>query len=474
MIEISVMKTSVVFRLASALAIVLLAGGSAIAAPQLKTQAESIANGELKAKVLAGSVGVPAPSPQSRRYTMTRNGESKKVKFYVPADLWRRRAFVGEWKDKKGNVMRLARVKSLVPSFEREDWYEDEIEKGLDELESSFKGDDDDLEKWKSAWGGRGVGRFVTVARTEARYWVEFEFAENVKDADAQKLFKAFERSISMSSVGGGNISSMKWWESENDMYKFMTDLDRSKGGKFIKDSMRIMDSMRKAYEKYVPPQKSIGKCTVRVFRSMAGYQEYLSGNGTGMEWSCGLWDPSREELLIVAEDREQAHKTMRHEAFHQYLFYATERGNHATWFNEGHACFFENVRYNPAKNTVLINDEGTRPQWVAKHATEVAYAITKVIGLSYEQFYSGSRDDISLNYATSWAIAYFLEKGAYVSEEFAPYRKICEKYLELTKSGMDSIEASRSAWKLVEGRDVAADFLKFWTKMRKRALTAR
>ena len=38
----------------------------------------------------------------------------------------------------------------------------------------------------------------------------------------------------------------------------------------------------------------------------------------------------------------------------------------------------------------------------------------------------------------------------------------------------MDSAQATREAWKLVEGHDVAADFLKFWTKMRKRALTVR
>ena len=452
----------------------LLACGTALAAPQLKTQAEVIANGELKAKVLAASEGVPAPSPQSRRYMVTSGGESKEVKLYLPADLWRRRAFAGEWKDRKGNVMRLARVKSLAPEFEREDWYEAEIEKGLDELEKSFNGDEADLAKWRRLWGGSGVGRFVTVARTGARYWVEFKFAENVRDADAQKLLKAFERSMSASVSGGTNISSMKWWESENAMYRFMTDLDKAKGGKFIGDSMRIMDAMRAAYEKYVPPQKPLGKCTVRVFRSLDGYRSYLSGTGAGAEWSCGLWDPSREELLVAAEDREQATKTMRHEAFHQYLFYATGNGNHAMWFNEGHACFFENVRSNSVQNSVVVNDEGSRPQWVARHADEVASAITRVVGLSHEQFYGGSQSAVALNYATSWAVVYFLEKGAYVSEEFAPYRGICAKYLKLTAAGMDSAAATREAWKLAEGRDVAADFLKFWTKMRKRAVTAR
>ena len=462
-----------VFNVFAVYAALVLLCGTAAAAPQLKTQGEVIADGELKAKVLASSEGVPAPTPESRRYTVTKGTDRKEVKLYSPIDLWLRRAFAGEWKDKKGNVMRLARVKSLAPTFERDDWYEEEIEKGLDELEKSFKGDDAELAAWKKLWGDGGTGRFF-VAKNGVRYYVEFKFAENVKDADAQKLLKTFERSVSTSVSGGGNISSMKWWNSENDMYCFMTDLDKAKGGKFVKDTMRLMDAMRNAYEKYVPPQKSVGKCTVRVFRSMDGYRGYLSGNGTGAEWSCGLWDPSREELLVAAEDRTQALNTMRHEAFHQYLFYATGNGHHAMWFNEGHACFFENVKYNPAKNTVTVVDEGSRAKWVAANAERVAAAIPSVLAKSYEQFYGGSEDRVSLNYATSWAVVYFLEKGAYASDEFTPYRGICAKYLELTQGGVDSAEATKRAWELVEGRDVSADFMKFWTKFRKRAVTAR
>ncbi len=90
----------------------------AFAAPQLKTQPEGIAGGERKAKGLAASEGIPAATPQAHHYIMTRGEEKKQVKMYAPEDLWRKRAYAGAWKDRKGNVMRLARVKSLVPSFE--------------------------------------------------------------------------------------------------------------------------------------------------------------------------------------------------------------------------------------------------------------------------------------------------------------------------------------------------------------------
>ncbi len=445
----------------------------AFAAPQLKTQPEVIAGGELKAKVLAASEGIPAATPQAHHYIMTRGEEKKQVKMYAPEDLWRKRAYAGAWKDRKGNVMRLARVKSLVPSFDGAHAFEEDIVKGLDELEKSFKGDEAELAAWRKAWGGDGVGRFF-VAKNGIRYYVEFDFAENVKDADAQKMLKAFVRSVSTVVSGGGGISSMKWWESENDLYKFMTDLDKAKGGKFVKDTMRLMDAMRKAYETYVPPQKKVGKCTVRVFRSIDGYRGYLSDNNTGMEWSCGLWDPSREELLVAADDREQALNTMRHEAFHQYLHYATGNGHHATWFNEGHACFFENVKYNPAKNTVKVVDEGSRAQYVARRVELIAEAIPRVMAKSYQEFYGGSSDDLQINYCASWAVVYFLEKGAYAADEFEPYRGVCAKYLKLTAEGMDALEATKRAMASVEGRDISADFIKFWNKYRKRALNAR
>ena len=444
--------------------------GTVFAAPQLKTQAELVADGEIKAKVLAGSEGFPAPTPQAHTYIVTHNGESKQVKWYVPADLWRIRAFAGEWKDKKGNVMRLARVKSLVPEFERQDWYREEVDKGLDELEKKFTGTDEELAAWKKLWGGKGVGRFVT-AKSGARYYVEFEFKENVSDADAEKLLKAFEKSVSTKTKGGGNISSTKWWEETNPQYKFLTDLDKAKGGRFIKDAMKLMEAMRKSYEFYVPATKTVGVCTVRVFKTLDGYRQYVAANDAGMEHSCGLWVPSREELLIAAGDPKDAQHTMRHEAFHQYLYYATGNGHHAMWFNEGHATFFENVKYNPAKNTVKVVDEGNRAAWVARNPALYADAMASVIRMGREEFYSG---EVNLHYCTAWALTYFLEKGAYTSEEFAPYRGICAAYLAATAAGDSAAEATAKAWAPVADRNLAADFLKFWNEKRKAAQNAR
>lgn len=453
-----------------AMVMFLFAVGTALAAPQLKSQPEVIADGEIKAKVLANSHGIPAPTPEAKQYILTRGAERKTVKWYSANDLWRLRAFAGEWKDKKGNVMRLARVKSLVPDIPRGEGEKDEVEKALDEAEKAFAGEEADLAAWQKAWGGSKTGRFVTAK--DRRYYVEFAFAETVKPADAEKLLKAFERSVSTSTAASaGAVASMRWWEMSIPQYRFLTDLHKSKGEKFVKDTMRLMEAMRKSYEFYVPPTNDVGVCVVRVFKSLDGYREYRASTGSDDQMSCGLWDPNREELLIAAEDREQAQNTMRHEAFHQYLHYATKNGHHALWFNEGHACFFENVRYNPAKNTVKVTDGGNRAMWVSKNPERYAQAMKKILKMDHKAFYSG---DANLHYCTAWALTYFLEKGAFVSEEFAPYRKIIPTYLALTAGGADADTATQQAWAAVEGRDLAADFLKFWNGKRKQALSVR
>ena len=443
---------------------------AAFAAPQLGTQAEVI-GGELKAKVLAGSRGTPAPTPQGHEYILRRGGETKHVRYFLPRDIWYQRAFVGEWTDKKGNMMRLGRVKSLAPSAREIGAEKEVLEAQLDELEKTFEPNEATLAEWTELWGKRGVGRHVT-AKNGARYYVQFIFREPVKDADAEKMLKAFEKSMSVSmGLGGGGISSTKWWEKKNDEYSFVTDLDKAKGQKFIKDAMRLMEAMRKAYEFYVPAKNEVGVGKVRVFKTLAGYREYRASTGDEDKKSCGLWDPSREELLIAAEDPKQAQSTMRHEAFHQYLHYATGNGHHATWFNEGHATFFENVEYNPSKNTVKVVDKGNRATWVEKSPKKIAGNIRAILKMTQKEFYSG---DSNLNYCTAWALMYFLEKGAYTADEFEPYRAICAKYLELTASGMEALKATQEAWAPLADRDVAADFLKFWTKYRKRAANAR
>ena len=459
-----------VIRLAATAAFAALAAAAA-AAPQLKPQPELVADGALKLRVLAQAQGLPPPTPESRTAVWTRGAESRTVRLYRPADLWRVRAIVGTWKDRRGNVMHLASVKSPLPDLgDREFVPADDIAAALDAAEKAFDPTADDLAAWTRAWGA-DVGRHVT-AKDGARYFIGFTFAEKVSPAAAEKLLKDAAASLSTKTSGvSANNTSMRWWSEENGQYRFLTDLDRAKGGRFVADAMKLIGAMRKAYESYVPANGTVAQGTVRVFRTLAGYRDYRLSTGENDTASCGLWDPNREELLISAEDRVQAQDTMRHEAFHQYLHYATGRGDHALWFNEGHACFFENVKYNPARDAVTVTDEGGRAYWTAKNPAAVAAAIRPTLAMSREEFYSGDRN---LHYVTAWAIVYFLEKGAYAADEFEPYRGIVSAYLAGMASGASAEDATRTAWAAVADRDIKADFLKFWTKYRRQALSAR
>ncbi len=411
----------------------------AFAAPTLKSQAELVADGRFKLKVLANAKGVPAPTPQAQFFVKTTTSptggtQKETIKKYDEKELAYSEELLGMWRDKKGNEMRLAK-------------------------------------KDKYPWG-EGVTYFTTKKIGEETYYIDFKFAEKVTEAQAKKLLKTAASSLSNRTGGmSGNHSSDKWWERETEAYLFKTDLHKAKGDKFIKDTMRLMDAMRQSYEYYVPPQQDVKKCIVRVFSSLQNYREYRAATGDNDQMSAGLWDPSREELLVCGQERDMAYRIMRHEAFHQYLHYATGRGDHAMWFNEGHACFFEDVRYNPAKGTVKILENERRAQLVAKNPAYYANRIKQTLKLGHSEFYSNNPAD---NYVTAWAIVFFLEKGAYAHKDYEPYRKIVPKYLELTGQGVSADAATTQAWAEVSDRDIAADFLTFWKSHRKGALKAR
>lgn len=447
-----------------------LVASSAFAIPQLKPSAELIESEKIKIKVLNNSEGVPPPTLVA--YSS----------YYKAIDVWYNHSIVGIWKDKRGNVMRLTKVDSLPPSgakvfsnVEEELIKKDEAEKSMAKAVEDFS-IARDLKAWKEAWTPEANSILVN-AKNGSTYLIEFEIVEPISPKEANKLLKTAADSLSISVNGMTSAySTMKWWSEETENYKFLTDLDKSKGGKFIADSSRLTEAMRKAYEFYVPPTSTVGKCTVRVFKDIEGYRKYRASNGANDTMSCGLWDPSREELLIANAytNREGAEKTMRHEGFHQYLHFASGRRAHAMWFNEGHATFFENVKYNGVKNEVKVTEGNTRAKRVAKNPRRYAAYLKTVIKLPYQEFYSGEGDEVALHYESAWALIYFLQKGAYASEKFKDYRKVIPIYLAAISDGLDPTAATEKAFECVKGRDLEEDFMNFWQKHRKAAEKAR
>ncbi len=476
------------------------------AVPKLKGSAETAGSMGLKVKVLSGAKMMQSLTPAGQRWKLRRGDKQWTETHYNVREIWSGHERGVQWKDRKGNILTLATPTSFCPSFEQDHAMREDIEKKMSEDAEAFKEPTDEtLARWASDFTEKNIAAsalspFAAASLDDARivdfgdisrigaffktkdgewHYADFMLAQDSKSKERESLMKAFLKGVAVdksksSSKGGaeGVVAEGRWLTfPEKDGYVFKTDLSRTQGAAFIKQAGRLMSAMRDAYKRYVPPIKKLGVSTVRVFSTREGYNEYMQGaTGESGERSIGLWSPSHEELLILDQgnsERAETLKIMRHEAFHQYLFYATGNGHHAMWFNEGHACFFENVVYDAKKNFVKIWDDPTdrRPRAVSEDPEKYAKLVKTVIGYDHEKFYSGSLMKVNDNYIAAWAAVYFLEKGSRAFKEFAPYGKVLPAYMKAMADGKKEDVATKEAWELVSDRDFVADFLKFWNK---------
>lgn len=437
----------------------------AAVAPRLNLESEVIIPGQLKARVLQFAEASPEPALPAKGIFF--DAQTNLVRLYSVKDLWRLRARVGEWVDRRGNIQCLNQVRSLPPRTTSENMPRAVAEKLFEEAEKDFEADDPAV---RAAWSAAsGVGPYAQFVKVEAgpTYCVSFSLTDDITESEAAALLKEAAASLSSRLINTSRHSSNPWWTTTTAHYRFSTNLNAARGGKFVKDVERLMEAMHKSYALYVPSAGKIAKGSVRLFKTLSDYQIYRRSTGAMDLMSCGLWDPAREELLISAENPEAACETMRHEAFHQYLHYARNCREVSPWFNEGHATFFESVKYNPARDEVKILDESPRAMDLSRHLNQYAPHLASILFLSYEDFYEGG----SGNYTLAWALTYFLERGAYTHDRYKPYREITSAYLKALDAGLSPDEATRQAWAPVKDRDLAKDFTTFWLEKRKQAL---
>ena len=482
------------------------------AVPMLKSTSEPIPSAGIKAKLLYKSEKKIQVTPAAQRWRLRRRDENGIKEWnethYDVREIWREHEFAGEWRDLKGNSIIIANVTAPCPQFEEEHAKREDIDAKIAEDAASFKSPDDAaLAKWAArfanvriatsaissfAFGSSNVPdarivdlgsqtRIAAFFRTkdEQWHWVDIGLAQTPRPREGETFLKSFLKSVSPVATSKAS-SAAHSGGMELKGYRFESNKDDKdpKVAEFIRKANLFLLSMRDAYMRYVPPQKEIGESKVRLFMNRMTYDEHLKGMAAGeMEGrSVGLWDPSREELVILYDRREHEKKkealnntlkTMRHEAFHQYLFYATGGLRHALWFNEGHACFFENAKPVPGKNAVRIWDDPSdrRPAAVEKNPAKYARHVKAILGYGREKFYSGSLSAVNDNYTAAWALIYFLQKAAPSFKEFAPYSNVIPTYLKAMAEGKTWQEATREAWSHVESRNFEADFLKFWRK---------
>lgn len=466
--------------------------------PALKNAAEVAGGTGLKVRALRGGQAVQSVAPKALYYRFKRGTETWKETHFDVREFWHTAQHGCRWKDSKGNELVVASLVAPLPDVGAEHAKREDITAKMNETADAFKNPSDEaLAGWVAAYSGTAVEAAalkelsvssLTAARTVdfgtanraavlfqvksgAWHYAEFSFAQPVRPAEVARLEKQFLSTVTETGAAAGPVKEGGWLTMKVPGYVFKTDLFESQAKAFLKNTGRQMEAMQAAYRRYVPPTKKLGESTIRVFATQKGYDEYLA-RATGKEpgRTIGLWSPSHEELLILdmgKSARDETTKILRHEAFHQYLFYATGGERHAVWFNEGHACLFENVLYDAKRNAVRVTDDprDRRPAAVGAAPERYAAMVPEILTLDYEAFYAGDLKEVNERYAAAWALVYFLQKGVPTFAEFAAYREVLPTYRQALLEGASANEASRRAWETVGKRNFVADFAKFWNK---------
>lgn len=264
------------------------------------------------------------------------------------------------------------------------------------------------------------------------------------------------------------SIENMKdWWFAETPEYIFLSNIRSATGKSLVKELQATMPALRGAFAKLVPAfEEKTDVSVVRIFEEPEAYKQYV---GKDIEWSVGVWASMRRELVILSQgrDKEQTLEIIKHEGFHQYLFYATSMIEDAMWFNEGHACFFEASEVDSKGRVEIL--ENTRVNHLLDNLDAAASHLPKLIHANRASFYTGSEQQRSLNYTAAWALVYFLRKGV-PSEKLTAYSGILDTYLKALAETKDCEAATTAAFEGVNMRRLQEDFTDFWKKGRNSA----
>ena len=246
------------------------------------------------------------------------------------------------------------------------------------------------------------------------------------------------------------NYESWRWTDA--DSFTVLDDLPRQSG--FVAALTNELPRLRAAYAATMPTpvDGSNTLCVARIYRNRA---EYLAAVDEGMEWSAAYWSPRRRELVAHLPDGGEAElmKTIRHEAFHQYLSYACSMISVSPWLNEGYAQYFEDPEsYDWGRGIAATPDNIER----------IAASLPAVMMMDYKEFYDGTDAERLAKYRLAWSIAVFLEKGA-PEVRFRPFASLKEDYVKALLKTQDMQKATVAA--LLGDEDKTKLFIREWTK---------
>ena len=199
--------------------------------------------------------------------------------------------------------------------------------------------------------------------------------------------------------------------------------------------------------------------CVARIYASRDEYLDALEMDGlTNMTWSAAYWSPQRRELVayLPPDGGQELLRNIRHEAFHQYLSYATSMISASPWLNEGYAQYFEDDASADWGEGFELTDESL---------DRLAAAIPGLLLMDYEQFYGGGDFERRFKYRLAWSVVRFLEQGA-DEVRLKPFAGLKQRYIETLLETRDMRRATSAAFKDQDLlKKFIAEWKKFWRK---------
>ena len=243
------------------------------------------------------------------------------------------------------------------------------------------------------------------------------------------------------------------WRVTDGDEFTVLDDIGSARS--FTVSVTNDLKRMRAAYAATVPSpiDGSNVLCVARIFASRKEYLDALEANDhDDMEWSAAYWSPKRRELVayLPPDGSEKLLETIRHEAFHQYLSYATSMIPTSPWLNEGYAQYFEKGPDGP---------DFVDPADLVTFAEQ----LPSLMAMDYDEFYEGTDRERQLKYRLALTIAVFLEKGA-PEVRFAPFKDVKRDYVDALIKTKDMRQATAAAFKTEDNMKLfVSEWAKYW-----------
>ena len=260
------------------------------------------------------------------------------------------------------------------------------------------------------------------------------------------------------------------WWYADTPHYILLSNLP-SRNRQVVRELQTRTERFRELFEQAFPPSAPASAVSViRVFTTDDEYEAYV---GPQYRWTTGVWVAPRRELVarpvrtdLQRGEQERFLGVVAHEAFHQYISATTEPAVPAPWFNEGHAELFGQASID--RDKLAVPESPLHTPLVERLARARAIDAARIMSMSYPQFYAGNGEVLAANYATAWALAYFLHKSAGADQK-SQFRGLIPRYRAALTVAQEAGTEPPDALAGVDQQALNAEVNAFWSSNARR-----